>query len=485
MSEHEQRFELLADLGAMIAREVELDDLLATFADRVARALGADRATLWLIDGATGEHPLAGRDPARAAASCGCRRATASSATSRATGELVNIADAAADPRWDARDRRSRSATARRSMLTAPIVRRGQIRGVLQVLNKRDGAFTTSDEEFARALAEQIGRALDYTTLRGERPSAAASPCAAGSTTSSASSPAMAAVYERSCARRADRRDRAARTARPAPARACSRARSTSTARAATRRSCTSTARRCPPHLVESELFGHERGAYTGADARVIGKVEAADGGTLFLDEIGELPARRCRASCCASSRSASSSASAAARRSTADVRIVAATNRDLRRDGRRRPVPRGSLLPAARRRDRDAAAARRAAPTTSSRSPSTSPASSRAATAASRCGSPRRARRRWSRHPWPGNVRELEHAIERAVVLSRDGILEIDELGLDRPPVPTRSDRLACGSAGGRDCLGRVLARRADDDWRLHAAGPGRRGRRCNRAGG
>ena len=55
MSEHEQRFELLADLGAMIAGEVELDDLLGTFADRVSRALGADRTTLWLIDGATGE----------------------------------------------------------------------------------------------------------------------------------------------------------------------------------------------------------------------------------------------------------------------------------------------------------------------------------------------------------------------------------------------------------------------------------------------
>src|SRR6478735_9981704 len=55
LSEHEQRFELLADLGAMIAGEVELDDMLATFAARVAHALGADRATLWLIDGATGE----------------------------------------------------------------------------------------------------------------------------------------------------------------------------------------------------------------------------------------------------------------------------------------------------------------------------------------------------------------------------------------------------------------------------------------------
>src|SRR5260221_13209763 len=55
VSDHEQRFELLADLGAMIAGEVELDDLLATFADRVARALGAERATLWLIDGGSGE----------------------------------------------------------------------------------------------------------------------------------------------------------------------------------------------------------------------------------------------------------------------------------------------------------------------------------------------------------------------------------------------------------------------------------------------
>src|SRR3954451_25094988 len=45
-----------------------------------------------------------------------------------------------------------------------------------------------------------------------------------------------------------------------------------------------------PATLMENELFGHERGAYTGADARARGKCEAADGGTLFIDEIGELP---------------------------------------------------------------------------------------------------------------------------------------------------------------------------------------------------
>ena len=51
--------------------------------------------------------------------------------------------------------------------LTAPVTRRGQMRGVLQVLNKRDGAFDERDEKFVTQLADQIGRALDYTTLRG------------------------------------------------------------------------------------------------------------------------------------------------------------------------------------------------------------------------------------------------------------------------------------------------------------------------------
>ena len=99
MSEHDQRFELLADLGAMIAGEVELDDLLATFADRVARALGADRATLWLIDAATGEirsrvATLPEMPELRVPLGTGVVGHVAQS------GELVNIRDASADPRW-------------------------------------------------------------------------------------------------------------------------------------------------------------------------------------------------------------------------------------------------------------------------------------------------------------------------------------------------------------------------------------------------
>src|SRR5512140_3728550 len=99
MSEHDQRFELLADLGAMIAGEVELDDLLATFADRVARALGADRATLWLIDGATGDirsrvATLPELPELRVPPDFGIVGHVAHS------GELVNVADVARDPRW-------------------------------------------------------------------------------------------------------------------------------------------------------------------------------------------------------------------------------------------------------------------------------------------------------------------------------------------------------------------------------------------------
>src|SRR5262245_61745793 len=97
MSEHEQRFELLADLGAMIAGEVGLDDLLATFAERVARALGADRATLWLIDNANGEirsrvATLPELPELRVPQNIGIVGHVA------ATGELLNIRDASADP---------------------------------------------------------------------------------------------------------------------------------------------------------------------------------------------------------------------------------------------------------------------------------------------------------------------------------------------------------------------------------------------------
>ena len=90
-----------------------------------------------------------------------------------------------------------------------------------------------------------------------------------------------------------------------------------------------------PTALIESELFGREKGAYTGALSRQPGRFEVADKSTLFLDEIGDLPLE-CRSSCCASCRSGRSSGSAARSRSRSNVRIIAATNRDLEQARRR-----------------------------------------------------------------------------------------------------------------------------------------------------
>src|SRR5689334_22651696 len=133
MSQDGQQFELLADLGAMIAREVALDELLATFAERVARAMAADRATLWLVDGATGELrtgvanlPEGGElrlPPGRGLAG-----------HVAASGELVNLVDASADPRW-APDVDRRTGYRTGSLLAVPVVGVGQVRGVVQVLN--------------------------------------------------------------------------------------------------------------------------------------------------------------------------------------------------------------------------------------------------------------------------------------------------------------------------------------------------------------
>ena len=169
------------------------------------------------------------------------------------------------------------------------------------------------------------------------------------------------------------------------------------------------------PGLLESELFGHERGAYTGADTQRIGAFEEADGGTLFLDEIGELPAdlqpKLLRVLDKRVVRRLGRNVEHAV-----DVRVIAATNRDLREQ-----VNRGAFradlyyrlavvrvqLPALRQRLEDLPlvvgellAALRASPEERARFMS---AELMAALA---------------RNPWPGNVRELRNTLERWLVV-------------------------------------------------------------------
>ncbi|ACO80391.1 sigma54-dependent response regulator, CbrB [Azotobacter vinelandii CA] len=184
-----------------------------------------------------------------------------------------------------------------------------------------------------------------------------------------------------------------------------------------------------PETLIESELFGHEKGAFTGAVAGRTGLVEAADGGTLFLDEIGELPleaqARLLRVLQEGEIRRVGSVQS-----QKVDVRLIAATHRDLkglsktgqfREDLFYRLNVISLKLPALRERDGDVleiaqAFLRR---------------QSERMERGELCFSPE-AERTICQYAWPGNVRELENAIERAVILCESQTIPADLLGVD-----------------------------------------------------
>jgi len=184
-----------------------------------------------------------------------------------------------------------------------------------------------------------------------------------------------------------------------------------------------------PESLIESELFGHEKGAFTGASAGRAGLVEAADGGTLFLDEIGELPleaqARLLRVLQEGEIRRVGSTQS-----QKVDVRLVAATHRDLKtlaKNGQFREDLYYRLhvialkLPPLRERGADVLEIAKAF---------LARQSARMATEGLHFS--REAEQAVRQYTWPGNVRELENAIERAAILSESEEISAELLGID-----------------------------------------------------
>jgi formate hydrogenlyase transcriptional activator len=187
-----------------------------------------------------------------------------------------------------------------------------------------------------------------------------------------------------------------------------------------------------PSSLLESELFGHERGAFTGAVAQRIGRFELADGGTLFLDEVGEIPLEL-QPKLLRVLQEHEFERLGGTRTLKVDVRVVAATNRDLRgmvgtqrfRDDlyyRLNVFP--IALPPLRERPEDIEAlvghfvdhfARRM-----NRHFDVIPSESLDAL---------------RRHPWPGNVRELENVIQRAVILSTGARLTLPPCRVEPAP--------------------------------------------------
>jgi two-component system, NtrC family, response regulator AtoC len=223
--------------------------------------------------------------------------------------------------------------------------------------------------------------------------------------------------------------------------------------------------------LIDSELFGHERGAFTGADKAKLGLFEAADGGTIFLDEVGELSAsaqtkllRVLEARCIHRVGGVSQRA--------VDVRVIAATNADLadhiaagrfrsdlfyRLEGIRLHLPPlrerpWEILPAARQFLTDQAREE------GIRSPMLSEATERALCA----------------HAWEGNFRELRNVMERAAVLCTGAVIQPEDLEL---PVTISSFPTAPLGGSERDRIIAALAACGGNQTRAaHLLGMARR---------
>mgnify|MGYP001028435603 CR=1 FL=1 len=213
-----------------------------------------------------------------------------------------------------------------------------------------------------------------------------------------------------------------------------------------------------PENLLESELFGHEKGAFTGAGSRVQGKVEFADGGTLFLDEIGEM-ASLLQVKMLRFLQDKVIQRVGGREDIGVDTRIIAATNVDIQK-----AIDKGDFredlyyrigvisisLPPLRERGDDIELL--------------------ANCFLGRYGQEFGKKVRgfsssaldWLyRHPWPGNVRELENKIKRAVVMAESPIIEAWDLGFEKPQEQRRDETARHPSSRffeGRDCAGLTL---------------------------
>jgi len=217
-----------------------------------------------------------------------------------------------------------------------------------------------------------------------------------------------------------------------------------------------------PPTLIENELFGREKGAYTGALTKMIGRFEIADGSTLFLDEIGEIPFDL-QSKLLRVLEEGTFERLGSTKPLHVNVRIIAATNRDIGqevKDGKFRrdlfyrlnvfPI----VIPPLRERPEDIPLLVRAMVKEFQK----------------RMGKeiesiPRKTMQALQSYSWPGNVRELKNLIEHAMILSRGKTLEIDV------PNRTSSEKDATGNLGDMERK-HIVAVLEKTGWRIGGQG-------------
>lgn len=430
---------ILLAVSGLLGREIAIDDLLASLVDQICAAMDADRGTLYLVDRVKGElfsraAHLPEIDEIRLALGQGIAGHVAQ------TGDVVNVPSVSGEPRFFAGvDEQTGYHTA--TSLTVPVQdRSGNIIGVVQLLNKRTGAFTPNDERMLARLAAQAALAIEATSIYQDLCRPPDDSC----TPLPILDQFNGIVGESEALRAACRlTTKAAATDATVLIRGESGTGKELFARAlfvnSKRRDGPFVKVDCaalPATLIDNELFGHERGAYTSADDRAVGKLDVAQGGTLFLDEIGELPlAVQGKLLRVLQDREFQRVGGTATVK--ADVRVVAATNRDLevmvdagsfRADLYYRIKVVQLSLPALRERPADIVRLARHFTLAAARRHGRAPPTLSLEALDQLRG-----------YAWPGNVRELENCLESAVI-----VMDGDEILPEHLPLPTGSTHRA-----------------------------------------
>ena len=418
-----------------LTRGVELSELLGALVDAVVRQIGADKGTLYLVDGAARTVTSIITDVQGPIV---LQLGQGLAGTVAQTGKPVRVVDAQSDPRFDPRTDRA-TGYVTRSVMALPVVDgHGDVIGVLQLLNAQKGRFSGEDEAAAAALAKQAGSVLERTSLYSELKKK--------SPLGDEQRPRLAYRYNQIVGESEPMKrvyevvEKAAPTSATVLVLGESGTGKELIARAIHMNSprkgkpfvkvdCTT----LPESLMENELFGHEKGAFTGADRTMPGKIEAAEGGTLFIDEIGELPLKL-QGKLLRVLQDREFERVGGTKTLAADVRVVCATHRDLgamvqggqfREDlyYRIHVVP--VRMPALR--DRGTSDLLRLIEHFVDKY-------------GRRHGRPHvrladDATQRLLNHGWPGNIRELEHVIESAVVLCSGELIQGRDLSLPQRP--------------------------------------------------